>query len=137
MCLWAAAILPRAAGDSTILPPMDAAMEIRWKDVHFQEILSPKAAIKTRMAAIKTRAQLAVEPKNKFRGAMQCRRCSWFLSAGDLHNDLETEDSNSTDGSSFGSDSHLDDALAHSLRKGDSGVKSPRGARKGACWNPP
>ncbi len=32
----------------------------------------------------------------------------------------------------FGSDSHLDNALAHSLRKGDSGAKSPRGARKGA-----
>jgi hypothetical protein len=32
----------------------------------------------------------------------------------------------------FGSDSHLNDALTHSLRKGDSGAKSPRGARKGA-----
>ncbi len=31
----------------------------------------------------------------------------------------------------FGSDSHLDNALAHSLHKGDSGAKSPRGARKG------
>jgi hypothetical protein len=64
MCLWAAAILPRAAGDSAILPPMDAAVAGRWKDVHLQELLLPMAAIKTRMAAIKTKAQLAVESKN-------------------------------------------------------------------------
>ncbi len=50
----------------------------------------------------------------------------------DLHNDLETDDSDLTDGSSFGSDSHLNDALAHSLRKGYSGAKSPRGERKEA-----
>ncbi len=49
----------------------------------------------------------------------------------DPHNNLKTDDSDSTDGSSFGSDSHLDNALAHSLHKGDSGAKSPRGARKG------
>ncbi len=53
------------------------------------------------------------------------------LSGGDPHNDLKTDDSDSTDGSSFGSDSHLNNALAHSSRKGDSGAKSPRGARKG------
>ncbi len=57
--------------------------------------------------------------------------CS-FLSGGDLHNDLETDESDSTDCSLFGSDSHLDNALTHSLHKGDSGTKSPRGARKGA-----
>jgi hypothetical protein len=56
------------------------------------------------------------------------------LSGGDLHNDLKTDDSDLMDGSSFGSDSHLDNALAHSLRKGDSGAKSPRGERKGA-WS--
>jgi hypothetical protein len=55
-----------------------------------------------------------------------------FLLGGDLHNDLETDYSDLTDGSSFGSDSHLDNAFAHSLRKGDSGAKSPRGERKGA-----
>ncbi len=55
-----------------------------------------------------------------------------FLPGGDLHNDLETDDSDSTDDSSFGSDSHLDDSLSHSSRKGDSSAKSPRGARKGA-----
>ncbi len=54
-----------------------------------------------------------------------------FLLGGDPHNDLETDDSDLTDGSLFGSDSHLDDALAHSSGKGDSGAKSPRGARKG------
>ncbi len=57
-----------------------------------------------------------------------------FLLGGDPHNDLETDNSDLTDGSSFGSDSHLDNALAHSLGKGDSGAKSPRGARKGA-WS--
>ncbi len=57
--------------------------------------------------------------------------CS-FLSGGDPHNDLKTDDSDLTDGSLFGSDSHLNNALAHSLRKGDSSAKSPRGARKGA-----
>ncbi len=51
---------------------------------------------------------------------------------GDPHNDLETDDSDLTDGSLFGSDSHLDNALAHSLHKGDSSAKSPKGARKGA-----
>jgi hypothetical protein len=55
-----------------------------------------------------------------------------FLLGGDPHNDLKTDDSDLTDGSLFGSDSHLNNALAHSLRKGDSGAKSPRGARKGA-----
>jgi hypothetical protein len=59
--------------------------------------------------------------------------CS-FLLGRDLHNDLETDDSDMMDGSSFGSDSHLNDALAHSLHKGDSGAKSPRGERKGA-WS--
>jgi hypothetical protein len=63
MSLWAAAILPRAVGDSAILPLMDAAVAGRQKDVHLQKLLSPMAAIKTRMAAIKTRAQLAVESK--------------------------------------------------------------------------
>jgi hypothetical protein len=57
-----------------------------------------------------------------------------FLLGRDLHNDLKTDDSDLMDGSSFGSDSHLDNALAHSLRKGDSGAKSPRGERKGA-WS--
>ncbi len=51
-------------GGSTILPPMDRAVAGRRKDVHLQELLLPMAAIKTRMAAIKTRAQLAVESKN-------------------------------------------------------------------------
>jgi hypothetical protein len=64
MCLWASAILPRAAGDSAILPPKDAAVAGRRKDVHLQELLLPMAAIKTRMAAIKTRVQLAVKSKN-------------------------------------------------------------------------
>ncbi len=59
--------------------------------------------------------------------------CS-FLAGGDPHNDLKTDDSDSTDGFSFGSDSHLDNALAHSLCKRDSGAKSPRGSRKGA-WS--
>ncbi len=59
--------------------------------------------------------------------------CS-FLLGGDPHNDLKTDDSDLTDGSLFGSDSHLDNALAYSLLKGDSGAKSPRGARKGA-WS--
>jgi hypothetical protein len=70
--------------------------------------------------------------KKTFRGAMQCRRRLQFLSGGDPHNDLKTDDSDSMDGSSFGSDSHLDDALACSLCKGDSGAKSPRGGRIGA-----
>ncbi len=63
MCLWAMAIPPRAAEDSAILPPMDPAVAGRRKDVHLHELLSPMAAIKTRTAAIKTRAQLAVESK--------------------------------------------------------------------------
>jgi hypothetical protein len=64
----------------------------------------------------------------------QCnaRGACGFLLGGDLHNDLKTDDSDLTDGSLFGSDSHLDDALAHSLHKGDSGAKSPRGERNGA-----
>jgi hypothetical protein len=57
-----------------------------------------------------------------------------FLLGWDPHNDHETDDSDLADGSLFGSDSHLDDALAHSLHKGDSGAKSPRGARKGV-WS--
>ncbi len=63
MCLWAAAIPPRAAGDSNILPPMDAAVAGRRKDVHL-ELLLPMAFIMTRMMAIKIRAQLAVKSKN-------------------------------------------------------------------------
>jgi hypothetical protein len=43
---------------------MDVAMTGRQKDVHLQELHLPMAAIKTRMAAIKTRVQLAVESKN-------------------------------------------------------------------------
>ncbi len=50
---------------------------------------------------------------------------------GDPHNDLKTDDSDSTDGSLFGSDSHLDNALAHSLCKGDSGAKVPEVQGKG------
>jgi hypothetical protein len=61
MCLWAAAILPRAAGDSAILPPMDAAVAGRRKDVHLQELLLPMAAIKTRMAVITTRETAYME----------------------------------------------------------------------------
>jgi hypothetical protein len=78
MCLWAMATSPRAAGDSTILPPMDAAVAGRRKDVHLQELLLLMAAIKTRVAAIKTRVQLAVESKT-FRGAMQHRRHLQFF----------------------------------------------------------
>jgi hypothetical protein len=63
---------------------------------------------------------------------MRCQRHSRFLLGGDPHNDLKTDDSDSTDSSLFGSDSHLNNALAHPLRKEDSGAKSPRGARKGA-----
>jgi hypothetical protein len=47
-----------------------------------------------------------------------------FLLGGDPHNDLGTDDSDLTDGTSFGSDSHLDNALAHSLRKGF--IRNPR-----------
>ena len=62
MCLWAVAILPRAARDSDILPLIDAAVAGRRKDVHLQELLLPMAAIKTRMAAIKTRETAYTEP---------------------------------------------------------------------------
>ncbi len=38
----------QAAGDSAILPLMDAAVAGRWKDVHLQEMLLPIEAIKSR-----------------------------------------------------------------------------------------
>ncbi len=53
------------------------------------------------------------------------------LLGGDLPNDLDTDGADSMDGSSFGSESYPNNALAHSSLKGDSRANGHRGAMEG------
>jgi hypothetical protein len=54
-----------------------------------------------------------------------------ILSGGDPPNVLDTDGTDSTNGSSFDSESYPDDALAHSSLKGDNRANGHRGAKEG------